>query len=119
MTFNAGVNEGNTSMIITIFRSRLRPEHVAEYSEVATRIHALAETMPGFLGIKSYVAEDGERVSIVEFADQAAHDAWRDQADHRKAQQLGREKFYSEYQIQVCTRTHATAFQMGADGRCA
>jgi heme-degrading monooxygenase HmoA len=97
-------------MIITIFRSRLRPEHIAEYSEMADRVHALAETMPGFLGIRSYLAEDGERISIVEFADQASHDAWRDQVDHREAQRLGREKFYSEYRIQVCRLLHDQSF---------
>ena len=50
-------------MVITIFRSRLRPEHAREYGEWATRIHDLAVTMPGFVSIKTFTAEDGERVS--------------------------------------------------------
>ena len=57
--------------------------------------------MPGFISIKTFTAEDGERVSIVEFDKQANHDAWRN-PEHREAQHLGREKFYSEFQIQVC-----------------
>jgi heme-degrading monooxygenase HmoA len=89
-------------MIITIFRSRLRPEHQAEYGKVAERIHELGTQMPGFLSIKTYTADDGERVSIVAFASQKTHDAWRNHLEHREAQRLGREKFYSEFTIQVC-----------------
>lgn len=89
-------------MIVTVFRSRLRPEHAEEYSVVASQMHSLAQEMPGFVSIRSYQAEDGERVSIVEFEDQASHDAWREHPDHRQAQRLGREKFYSEFRLQVC-----------------
>src|SRR5438552_2886899 len=97
-------------MILTIFRSRLRPEHLDEYGEVAERIHALAVTMPGFVSIKAFVAEDGERVSLVQFATREAHDAWRDHPEHIVAQRLGRERFYSEYSIQVCTIAHENSF---------
>jgi heme-degrading monooxygenase HmoA len=89
-------------MIVTIFRSRLRPENEAAYHTEAERIDALARTMPGFLGIKTFHADDGERVSIVEFESEETMRAWREHPEHRRAQQLGRELFYSEYQIQVC-----------------
>ncbi len=89
-------------MVITIFRSRLRPENEKEYAEWATRIHDLAVNMPGFLSIKTFTAEDGERVSIVEFESEETMLNWRKQPDHRKAQELGRKLFYSEYNIQVC-----------------
>ena len=89
-------------MIVTLFRSRLRHEHQEEYSRVAARIHDLAESMPGFLSIKTFTAEDGERVSIVAFASWETHEAWRNHPEHREAQRLGREKFYSEFHIQVC-----------------
>lgn len=88
--------------IITIFRSRLRPEHIEEYHRIAPEIQQLAESMPGFVSFKSFSAQDGERISIVEFASEAAHIAWRDHPRHRQAQQLGREKFYSEFRLQVC-----------------
>ena len=89
-------------MVITIFRSRLRPEHLKEYGEWATRIHDLAVKMPGFISIKGYTAEDGERVSIVEFESEESMRNWREQPEHREAQELGRKLFYSEYSIQVC-----------------
>lgn len=89
-------------MIITLFRSRLRPEHEDEYAKWATRMHDLAVKMPGFISIKTFIAEDGERVSIVEFETDEAMRGWREQSDHRQAQELGRKLFYSEYHIQVC-----------------
>jgi heme-degrading monooxygenase HmoA len=89
-------------MVITIFRSRLRRENEEHYSLWATRMHDLAVTMPGFISIKTFNAEDGERVSIVEFESEEAVRHWREQAEHRQAQELGRKLFYSEYRIQVC-----------------
>src|SRR3954470_5274599 len=89
-------------MVITIFRSRLRPENQEQYSQSAGQIHDLAVKMPGFISIKTFSAEDGERVSLVEFESEEAVRHWREQADHRQAQELGRKLFYSEYRIQVC-----------------
>ena len=89
-------------MVITIFRPRLRPEHEKEYVQWAGRMHDLAVKMPGFISIKTFVAEDGERVSIVEFESEETMRHWREQSEHRQAQELGRTAFYSEYRIQVC-----------------
>ena len=89
-------------MIVTIFRSRLRPEHQAEYAPMAVKMLELAKAMPGFVSFKNFSAPDGERVSIVEFESEETHKAWRDHPEHRVAQKLGREKFYAEFKIQVC-----------------
>jgi len=89
-------------MVITIFRSRLRPEHVNEYSEWSSRIHDLAVKMPGFISIKTFNADDGDRVSLVEFESEETMRNWRNQPHPLKAQELGRKLFYSEYKIQVC-----------------
>jgi heme-degrading monooxygenase HmoA len=98
-------------MIVTIFRSRLRPEHLEEYERLAPHIETLARTMPGFISIKGYTATDGERVSIVEFDTLENHHAWRAHPEHLKAQRLGREKFYAEFHIQVCRveRSHGSS----------
>ena len=89
--------------VLTIFRSRLRPDVESEYGLVAERMDHLAAQMPGFLGIKTFQAGDGERVSIVEFATGAEALAWRNHPEHREAQRLGREQFYAEYDVIVCT----------------
>ena len=89
-------------MMVTVFRSRLRPEHVEEYQQLAPRMRALAESMPGFVSAKTFTAADGERVSIEEFESPETLEAWRNHPEHREAQRLGREKFYSEFHVQVC-----------------
>jgi heme-degrading monooxygenase HmoA len=89
-------------MILTVFRSRLRPEIMDEYSGWAGRMSQLAKTMPGYVSHKSFVAEDGERVTIVEFESEEAQRAWSRHAEHVDAKKKGRADFYLEYKLQVC-----------------
>lgn len=89
-------------MIVTVFRNRLRPEHADEWGQLATKLGAEAEKMPGYVSRKVFTAEDGERLTIVEFESMDAHRGWADHPDHRVAQKLGRERFYAEYSIQIC-----------------
>ncbi len=96
--------------VVTVFRSRLRGEHEHEYSEMAARMEAIASAMPGFVEIKGFTAEDGERVSLVTFASMRAHEAWRDHPEHRAAQRMGRDLFYSEYRIVVCEEIAERSF---------
>jgi heme-degrading monooxygenase HmoA len=102
-------------MIVTVFRSRLQPEYAAEYSECATQMRALAEGMPGFVSFKTFQADDGERVSVIEFASEEALRTWREHPEHRKAQELGRAAFYAEFQIQVCTVIRQHGFKRSND----
>jgi heme-degrading monooxygenase HmoA len=90
-------------MTVTVFRSRLNPEAEQEYGLWATRMSELAKTMPGYISHKSFVAPDGERVTIVEFETEEQTRAWGMQQEHLEAQQKGRSTFYSEYRIQVCS----------------
>jgi heme-degrading monooxygenase HmoA len=85
--------------VITVFRSRLKPGMEAEYESLAEEISALAQTMPGYIEEKTFVAHDGERVTIVLFADRESHDAWRDHDRHREAQAVGKAKLYAEYRV--------------------
>jgi heme-degrading monooxygenase HmoA len=88
--------------VVTIFRSRLRPEARDEYVAWAERMDRLATQMPGFVGIKTFQATDGERVSIVEFASDAESLAWSRHPEHLEAQRLGRERFYADFEVIVC-----------------
>jgi heme-degrading monooxygenase HmoA len=89
-------------MVVTVFRSRLKDGVQDEYSELAPKMSALAKTMPGYIAHKSFVAEDGERVTIAEFADMESQRNWAANAEHVSAKKRGRDAFYSEYSIQVC-----------------
>lgn len=98
-------------MILTVFRARQRADADTDAATaLSERMLALATAMPGFISYKDYTAEDGENVTIVEFASEAEQLAWRNQAEHRDAQERGRREFFSEYQIQVCRVERAYRF---------
>ena len=88
--------------IVVVFRSRLRPEYADEYGDVAQEMAELARAQPGIVAFKTFAAADGERVTVAEFADEAAVCAWREHERHKDAQAAGRDRFYSEYRVQVC-----------------
>jgi heme-degrading monooxygenase HmoA len=89
-------------MIVTVFRNRLRAEALNEYLRWIARMRDLASSMPGYVSHKTFTAEDGERVTIVEFASEDTHRAWATHPEHVEAKKLGRDRFYTEYKIQVC-----------------
>ncbi len=97
-------------MIVTVFRARLRPENADAYFKLAGELGTEAEAMPGFIGRKVFVAEDGERMTVVEFETEETHRAWAEHPHHRAAQKLGREQFYSEYAIHICQTLRSSTF---------
>ncbi len=90
-------------MIVTVFRSRVRPEVQQEYVQWATRMSTLAKEMPGYISHKGFVAEDGEKVTIVEFESEETQRAWSRHPEHVDAKKKGRKDFYVEYRVQVCS----------------
>ena len=99
--------------VVTVFRNRLAPDAADEYAALSPHILSLARSMPGFVDATTFTAADGERVTIVTFADRASHDAWRDHPEHRAAQRRGIESFYDEYSIQVAEVTYEHRFRRG------
>ncbi|HVN39846.1 MAG TPA: hypothetical protein VMW19_16910 [Myxococcota bacterium] len=61
-------------MALIVFRSRLAPDCPESY---------------------------GERVALVEFETETRSRAWAAHPEHRKAQQEGRDLYYSEYSLQI------------------
>ena len=72
---------------------------------------ASTRSMPGFVETKTFTAEDGERATIVTFADPDSHRAWREHPRHREAKRHGAESYYSEYSIAVGETTYASSFE--------
>ena len=98
------------SEVVTVFRTRLRADAADEYGALAPRMLELAQSMPGFVDAKTFTAADGERVTVVTFADRASHEAWRDHPEHREAQRRGVAEFYADYSIQVADVTYSHRF---------
>jgi len=100
---------------VTVFRSRLRPD-AHGYADHAARMGELASAMPGYLEHKTFTADDGERVTLVAFADRASHDAWGRHPEHREAQRAGVASYYEEYSISVGEVDRASAWRRPARG---
>jgi heme-degrading monooxygenase HmoA len=97
-------------VVTVVFRSRLRDPDDAEYAELAPRMVDLAKTMPGFVSFERFTADDGERLSLIAFESLEDVDGWREHPEHRAAQRLGRERFYSEYTITVAEQVRSYSF---------
>ena len=93
-------------MIYTLFFSRLRdlsPDLQAAYGGRSQQLFERAtERYPGFVDIKSFVAEDWERLSVVRFRDEESQRAWKLDSVHQESQGEGRSDFYERYRVAVC-----------------
>ncbi len=101
---------------VIVFRSRLREGVSGEYDPDVEHIASLAVAMPGFVSAKDFAADDGERLALIEFASPDFLRAWRDDAEHRAAQQRGRDRYYAQYSIQVCTELRSSRFEAATGG---
>lgn len=95
---------------VIVFRSRLRPDISDAYNRHAGDIFALAETMPGYLSAKDFAADDGERLALIEWASPNDLVMWRNEPSHAAAQAMGRERYYSEYSIDICAPMRGSRF---------
>jgi heme-degrading monooxygenase HmoA len=90
-------------MIVITFRNRFAPGiDEQEYGQRAGKLFEIVSAMPGFRSIRDYAAEDGERMSVIEFDSHESLAAWREHAEHRIAQELGRQRYFAEYHLQIC-----------------
>ena len=97
-------------MIIVLFRSKLvaNPEG---YNAMSDEMDVLARTVPGFIDVKSYTANDGERLTIVWWEDAETLKQWREQERHRVAQHQGRQQWYEYYKMEVAEVTRTSTFE--------
>lgn len=97
-------------MVITLFRNRLRPDAGPEYDPTLKRMLEIVRSMPGYISHKTYTADDGERCTVVEFDTEEHQRAWATHPEHVQAKVRGRQAFYSEYNLQVCTLVRESRF---------
>lgn len=69
------------------------------YAEMAKRMATLAAEQPGFLGMES--ARDGIGITVSYWANLDAIKRWQQHAEHREAQRLGREQWYSDFKVRI------------------
>ena len=90
-------------MYLVVFRNRKSADmDAAAYSADAAAMETLAAQQPGYIGFKSYTADDGEVVAISEWEDEASAKAWGALEAHRGVQRRGRAEYYAEYTMFSC-----------------
>jgi heme-degrading monooxygenase HmoA len=95
---------------IILFRSKLTDQAGEDYQAMNDELETLVRENPGFVDVKSYKAEDGERLTVVWWRDEDSLAEWRNLMRHREAQSIGRQKWYEYYEIDVATITRSRSF---------
>ena len=86
-------------MFVVIFRAQARNLD-AEYSAMAAQMRDLALTQFGCLDFTA-VTEGDQEVALSYWPNEASIRAWKQHTDHLLAQQLGRERWYARYSVEV------------------
>jgi heme-degrading monooxygenase HmoA len=79
--------------------SSLRTEGDQGYGAMSDRMMELAAAQPGFLGVES--AREDLGITVSYWASLEAIRNWKRNAEHREAQRLGREKWYSSFKVRI------------------
>lgn len=85
-----------------IFTSLRRDDIGDGYQQAAERMIQLAAEQDGFLGVESARDQDRLGITVSYWRDVEAIRAWRDVAEHRNVQELGRRLWYREFAVRVC-----------------
>ena len=101
-------------MIVILFRSRLTDAAGEDYRAMDEEIFALAREADGFEAVKSFRAEDGERLTIVWWRDTESLARWRNDPRHRVAQAAGRARWYEYYDMEVAEVVRESHFRRSA-----
>ena len=83
-----------------IFTSQ-RTEGDHGYGAMSQVMFELALKQPGCLGAESARGMDGLGITVAYFIDEASISAWKHNARHLAAQRLGKERWYSHYELRV------------------
>lgn len=102
-------------MIVILFRSKLTPHAGADYASMDEKMFARATAAEGFVAVKSFRAEDGERLTVVWWKDAESLSRWRNDPQHRVAQESGRARWYEYYDMEVAEVLRASHFVRAAN----
>ena len=98
-------------MLVIVFRSKLTGVAGDDYERMAAEMDAHARTFAGFVDVKSFTAEDGERLTLVWWEDEDTLQAWASDVRHRVAQATGRRQWYEYYKMDVAKVIRTSNFE--------
>ena len=81
------------------------------YDIMASQMLDLAAKQPGYLGVETIANELGEGITVSYWQSLEAIEAWRNHADHKVAQKLGKEVWYKRYKLRIAKVEKAYEFE--------
>lgn len=88
-----------TPYYAVIFTNTLS-ENTEGYAQMAEAMETLAKKQPGFLGMDHAREAIGITISYWESLEAITH--WKNNLEHQKAQDLGKQQWYQNYTLRIC-----------------
>lgn len=90
-------------MIAVIFELEPKEGKLQPYLDVAAELRPILGTIDGFISVERFqsLTTPGKYLSVSFWRDEEAVAEWRRQAQHRRAQHLGRSDIFAGYRLRV------------------
>jgi len=85
---------------IVTFISKLRPDSDG-YNEMTEKMLKLSKEQDGFLGMESTRDSSGKGITVSYWQNMESIKKWKDQPEHKVAQDLGRNKWYESFSVEI------------------
>lgn len=92
-------------MIAVIFEVEPSPGRIGDYLDIAAELRPMVEDIDGFISIERFqsLVNPDKILSLSYWRDEDAVRAWRNLAEHRQAQQAGRDGIFSDYRLRIAS----------------
>lgn len=90
-------------MIAVIFEVEPAPGQQDRYLDTAAALRPLLDEIEGFISVERFqsLSNPGKLVSLSFFENEDAVRRWRENADHRTAQDAGRQGVFAHYRLRI------------------
>lgn len=106
-------------MIVVVFEFTVKEGRLERYLDLAAALRSEVEKLDGFISVERFesLAQTGRYVSVSFWRDAESVARWREHADHREAQMIGRSDVFADFRITVAdaTRRYTLADQKPKD----
>jgi heme-degrading monooxygenase HmoA len=92
-------------VVAVIFEVLPRDGRRDEYLGIAAELRPRLDQIDGFISIERFesLSRPGKLLSLSFWRDEAAVTQWRENSEHRRAQELGKTSIFAEYRIRVAS----------------
>lgn len=95
------MHSDRTGQTLVLFLSTRTGDDEQAYDAAAEAMERLAESQPGYRGMDSVRGADGRGMTASWWASEADAVAWRAHAEHSLIREMGRARWYAEYEVVV------------------